>query len=144
MVDNPFASQTGTLEAVTNSLRLISSTFSLSGNGSAENLLNIGNDANYYLLAISEYHVGTYKFNFRLYNQDWFFLGTTTGGSYTMTYVNNDAIFSVDPVNSLTEAKFVLPKKVLIKGGSGIDVQVYDRSGAANTVILTFQLLKAA
>ena len=144
MVENPFTSQSGTLEAVTNSLRLISSTFSLSGNGSAENLLNIGNDANYYLLAISEYHVGTYKFNFRLYNQDWFFLGTTTGGSYTMTYVNNDAIFSVDPVNSLTEAKFVLPKKVLIKGGSGIDVQVYDRSGAANTVILTFQLLKAA
>ena len=144
MVENPFASQHGTLEAVTNSLRLIPSTFSLTANGKVENLLNIGNDESFYLLAISEYHVGTYKFNFRLYNQDWFFLGTTTGGSYTMTYVNNDAIFSVDPVNSLTEAKFVLPKRVRIQGGSGLDIQVYDRSGSANTVILTFQLIKAA
>ncbi len=144
MVENPFTSQSGTLEAVTNSLRLISSTFTLSSNGSAENLINIGNDSDFYLLSITEYHVGAYKFNFRLYNQDWFFLGATTGGSYTMTYTNNDAIFSVDPVNSLTEAKFVLPKRVRIQGGSGLDVQVYDRSGSENTVILTFQLIKAA
>lgn len=132
------------MEAVTNSLRLIPSTFTLTANSNVENLINIGNDESYYLTALTEYHVGSYKFNFRLYNQDWFFLGATTGGSYTMTYVNNSAIFSVDPVNSLTEAKFVLPDRILIKGGSGIDVQVYDTSGTNNTVILTFQLLKAA
>lgn len=139
MGKTPFASPSITSETAQNSLRLIGSSFSLTANATATKTIFIGNDHAYNLLAITEYHVGGFKFNYRLLNQDWTFLASDA----TMTWIYNDALFSIDPTNSLTEAKFVLPRKLYIAGSSGLEVQVIDTSGTSNTVELTFQLERA-
>lgn len=116
-------------------LRILPVTFTFSGSGGTLTAsLPVDPKYNYRLYSLTEYHSGSYTFNFQLQGLAF---------PYFQNPVDNDAIFTVDPTNSLTEARFKFAVPIFVPAGSGVDVTVANTAGAANNVEIAFQALRS-
>jgi hypothetical protein len=120
-------------------LRILPVSFVFSGSGGTLTAsLPVDPELSYKLISVTEYHSavsGTLSYSLNLQLQGLAF-------PYFQNPVYQDAIFSVDPTNSLTEAKFRSDVPIFVPKGSGVDVTVNNLSGAKNNVELAFQALR--
>ena len=115
-------------------LRILPVTFTFSGSGGTLIAsLPVDPKYNYKIYSLTEYHGGTYTFNLQLQGLAF---------PYFQNPINSDALFTVDPTNSLTEAKFRFAVPIFVPAGSGLDVTVANTSGAANHVEIAFEALR--